>query len=180
MLLENGGTLCFKTEASLRLTLYWWVDISALNALSVEHGKELTGATKRGQQMEWLKQIRIVVILAPGLILALAGCSGAPANKTLQAEEALVAAGFQLKMADTPVKVERISRIPQKKVVRAMIKDREVYLWADAEVCRCYYKGTRQNYEQLLQNQSEEKADQHAYWYEAQHDEPLWLSHDWE
>ena len=44
--------------------------------------------------MEWLKQIRIVVILAPGLILALAGCSGAPANKTLQAEEALVAAGF--------------------------------------------------------------------------------------
>jgi len=130
--------------------------------------------------MEWLKQIRILVILAPGLILALAGCSGAPANKTLQAEEALVAAGFQLKMADTPVKVERISRIPQKKVVRAMIKDREVYLWADAAVCRCYYKGTRQNYEQLLQNQREEKADQHAYWYEAQHDDPLWLSHDWE
>jgi len=130
--------------------------------------------------MEWLKHIRILVILAPGMFMALAGCSGAPVNKTLQAEEALAAAGFQLKMADTPAKVERISRIPQKKVVRAMIKDREVYLWADAAGCRCYYAGTRQNYEQLLQNQREEKADRRADLYTAQHDDPLWLSHDWE
>jgi len=130
--------------------------------------------------MEWLKPIRILLILAPGLLTALAGCAGKPVNKTLQAEEALAAAGFQLKTADTPAKVERISRIPQKKVVRAMIKDREFYLWADEAGCRCYYKGTRRNYEQLRQNQREAKADQRIYWYEAQHDDPLWLSHDWD
>ncbi len=95
--------------------------------------------------MGWLKHIRILMILAPGMFLALAGCSGKPMNKTLQAEEALMGAGFQLKMADTPAKIERISRIPQKKVVRAMIRYREVYLRADAAGCRCYYKGTRQN-----------------------------------
>jgi len=123
--------------------------------------------------MEWLKRIRILMILAPGMFLALAGCSGAPVNKTLQAEEALIRAGFQLKMADTPAKIERISRIPQKKVVRAMIKDREVYLWADAAGCRCYYKGTRQNYEQLLHDKWEQKVDQRTYWYQDQHEDPL-------
>jgi hypothetical protein len=130
--------------------------------------------------MEWLHRKGILMILAPGLIMALAGCAGAPVNKTLQAEEALAAAGFQLKMADTPAKLERISRIPQQRVVRAKTKDREVYLWADAAGCRCYYAGTRQNYEQLLHNQREEKADQRASWYEAQHDDPLYLEPGWE
>ena len=130
--------------------------------------------------MEWLKRIRILLILAPGLFMALAGCTGKHVNKTLHAEEALAAAGFQLKMADTPARLERISSIPQKKVVRAMIKDREVYLWADAAGCRCYYKGTRQNYEQLLHNQQEDQAERRTYWYEAQHNDPLWLHHGWD
>ena len=130
--------------------------------------------------MEWINHIRILVILAPGLLLALAGCAGKPVNKTLQAEEALAAAGFQLKMADTPAKVERISRIPQKKVVWAKIKDREVYLWADAVGCRCYYSGTPQNYKQLLHNQWEEKAERRTDWYQAQDDDPLWLSIGWD
>ena len=130
--------------------------------------------------MEWIQRIRILAILAPGLIMALAGCGGAPVNKTFKAEEALAAAGFQLKMADTPAKLERISHIAQKKVVRAMIKDREVYFWADAAGCRCYYRGTRQNYEQLRYNQREEKADQRTLWYEAQDDDPLRPTHGWD
>jgi hypothetical protein len=130
--------------------------------------------------MEWLKRMEILVMLVPGLFMALAGCAGAPVNKTLQAEEALAAAGFQLKMADTAAKVERISRIPQKKVVWAKIKDREVYFWADAAGCRCYYTGTPHNYKQLLQNQWEEKADQRTNWYQAQDDDPLWFSPGWD
>jgi len=130
--------------------------------------------------MKWFKSIGFLWPLTAVLFMALAGCGGKPVNKTLQAEEALAAAGFQLKMADTQAKIDRISRISQKKVVRAMIKDREFYLWTDALGCRCYYKGTRQNYEQLLENQREEKADQRAYWYEAQHDDPLWFSPGWD
>lgn len=130
--------------------------------------------------MIWHKRIQIVVILTTGLSMALAGCAGAPVNKTLQAEEALAAAGFELKMADTPAKIERISRIPQKKVVRARIKDRQVYLWADAAGCRCYYTGTRNTYDQLLQNQREAKADRRADWYLAQDEDPLFLSIGWD
>jgi hypothetical protein len=130
--------------------------------------------------MHWLKRIGILSILAPGLIMVLAGCAGTPVNKTLQAEEALAAAGFQLKMADTPAKLDRIRRMPQKQVVRGMIKDREVYIWADGEGCLCYYTGTRQNYEQLRQNQWEEKADRRINLYNAQHDDPLWQSYGWD
>ncbi len=130
--------------------------------------------------MKWNKCMRKLVILAPGLFLALAGCAAAPANKTLQAEEALAAAGFELKMADTPKKAERIRRIPQKQVVRAMLKDHEVYLWADAEDCQCYYVGKRQNFEQLRHNQKENQAERHIYWYEQQHEDPLWLDPDWD
>jgi hypothetical protein len=98
----------------------------------------------------------------------------------LKAEEALAAAGFQLKMADTPAKLDRIKRIPQKKVVRTMVKDREVYLWADAAGCQCYYSGTRRNYEQLRYNQREEKADRRINLYNAQHDDPLWFEPGWD
>jgi hypothetical protein len=44
--------------------------------------------------------------------LIISGCAGAPVDKTLQAEELLGTAGFQLKMADKPATIERISRIP--------------------------------------------------------------------
>lgn len=33
--------------------------------------------------MKWPMHIRIFVILVPGLFMALAGCAGAPVNKTL-------------------------------------------------------------------------------------------------
>ena len=131
--------------------------------------------------MRRLKRIAILMTLAAGLSVALPGCTGKPpVNKTLKAEEALAAAGFQLKMADTQAKIERISRLPQKRVVRAMVGKREIYLWADAEGCRCYYTGTHQDYTQLLDNQWEEKTDQRTYWYEAQHDDPLWFAPGWD
>ena len=131
--------------------------------------------------MRRLKRIGILVILAAGLLAAFGGCTLAPpVNKNLKAEEALAAAGFQLKMADTQAKIERISRLPQKRVVRAMVGKREIYLWADAEGCRCYYTGTHQDYTQLLDNQWEEKTDQRTYWYEAQHDDPLWFAPGWD
>ena len=79
-----------------------------------------------------------------------------------------------------PAKLERIGSLPQKQVVRAMIKDREVYLWADAAGCQCYYAGTRQNYEQMRRNQWEEKADRRTNLYNAQHDDPLWQDIGWD
>jgi len=123
---------------------------------------------------------RKVAMLAAAAVLFLAGCAGAPVDKTMQAEELLATAGFQLKMADTPATLERISRIPQKQVIRGMVKGREVYVWADAAGCRCYYAGTRQNYEQMIQIRQENQSQRRINFYDAQNNDPLWLNEDWE
>ena len=125
--------------------------------------------------------MRGVSMFFAATVLLLAGCAGAPVDKTLQAEELLETAGFQLKTADTPAKFERISRIPQKQVVRGMVKGREVYVWADAAGCRCYYAGTRQNYEQMVQIQQEKRSQRYINLYDAQNNDPLWGDGaDWE
>jgi hypothetical protein len=126
-------------------------------------------------------RLQKALILAAVAVLILAGCAGAPIDKTLQTEELLGTAGFQLKMADTPAKFERISRIPQKQVIRGMVKGREVYVWADAAGCRCYYAGTRQNYEQMVQIQQENRSQRYINLYDAQNNDPLWGDGaDWE
>lgn len=124
--------------------------------------------------------VRKVAMLAAVAVLFLAGCAGAPVDKTLQAEELLATAGFQLKMADTPAKLERISRIPQKQIIWCMVKGREVYIWADAAGCQCYYAGTRQNYEQMVQIRKENKGQRRINLYDAQNNDPLWLYEGWE
>ena len=127
------------------------------------------------------KRVRKAAMLAALAVLILAGCAGAPVDKTLQAEELLGTAGFRLKMADTPAKLERISRIPQKQVVRGMVKGQEVYVWADAGGCRCYYAGTRKNYEQMVQIQQQDQSQHRINLYDAQGDDPLWGNGaDWE
>jgi hypothetical protein len=120
-------------------------------------------------------------MLAAAAVLILAGCAGAPVDKTLQAEELLGTAAFKLKMADMPAKMVRISRIPQKQVVRGMVKGREFFVWADAAGCRCYYAGTRQNYEQMVQIRQENQAQYRINLYDAQNNDPLWGNGaDWE
>jgi hypothetical protein len=130
--------------------------------------------------MEFNKTLRMLVMLAAGMMSVFAGCAGPPVDKTLQAEELLGTAGFQLKMADTPAKLERISRIPQKQVVRGLVKNQELYVWANAAGCRCYYAGNRKNYERMIQIQQETQAQYRINLYDAQHNDPLFVSPDWE
>lgn len=130
--------------------------------------------------MGWVGNLHGPQMRAAILVIILAGCAGPPVDKTLQAEELLGTAGFQLMMADTPAKLERISRLPQKQVVRGMVKDREFYVWADAAGCGCYYTGTRQNYERVVQIQQESQSQRRINWYDAQDHDPFRASADWE
>jgi hypothetical protein len=138
-------------------------------------------AVAGGIKMEWLMRLRFKTILTAGMFIMMAGCAGAPIDKTMQAEELLGTAGFQLKMADKPEALERINRIPQKQVVRGMFKDREVYVWADAAGCKCYYLGSRKNFEEMVRIQQENRAQYRINLYDAQDNDPLWGNPaDWE
>jgi hypothetical protein len=119
--------------------------------------------------------------LAAAAVLIGVGCAGAPVDKTLQAEELLGTAGFKLKTAETPATLERIRGLPQKQVVRGLARDREVYVWADAAGCRCYYAGTRENYERVVRLREENLAQYRINLYYAQGHDPLWANTaDWE
>jgi hypothetical protein len=114
--------------------------------------------------------------------VALSGCAdGPPIDKTLQAEELLGTAGFTLKTIATQSQLERLTKLPQRKIVRMPSREGEVYLWADVSGCRCFYTGTRQNYENLFTLQRESRQGQRIEWYDAQDNDPLWgNSLDWE
>lgn len=138
-------------------------------------------STTEEELMIRIRRLRVEALLSVGLLLVLAGCAAAPVDKTLQTEELLGTAGFQLKMADKPATLERIGRIPQKQIVRGRIKDREVYVWADAEGCRCYYAGSRMNYDRMVRIQQENQAQYRINLYDAQDNDPLWGdTADWE
>lgn len=59
----------------------------------------------------------------------------------------LSAAGFQMKLANTPQRMKRAETLPQRKFVRVPYGDGTVrYVWADAKYCKCLYAGTEAAY----------------------------------
>ena len=60
--------------------------------------------------------------IALAAALTVAGCASPPKDPTFQAENALATAGFDLKMADTPAKLERIKKLPQHQLVKAKLR----------------------------------------------------------
>ncbi|MCU0561326.1 MAG: hypothetical protein MUD16_14180 [Desulfobacterales bacterium] len=97
--------------------------------------------------------------------LALAGCAGSPKEPpTFQHMNALAAAGFDLKMADTPAKLERIGNLPQLQLAQVDVKGRQLYVYADAHGCRCVYAGDEDAYRRLLYQARQQQIDQRSYW----------------
>jgi len=92
----------------------------------------------------------LVVLLA--VTLALAGCASREERYASANEQGLAEAGFQRRPADTPAKMAHLQTMTQRKILVYKIQDRLVYVWADADVCRCLYVGDEaqfQKYERL-------------------------------
>jgi hypothetical protein len=64
--------------------------------------------------------------------------------------KALGTAGFDLKMADTPAKLERIKQLPQLQLAQVQHKGRQVYVFTDAQGCQCLYAGDENAYRRLI------------------------------
>ena len=80
-----------------------------------------------------------------GLVLGLAGCVS-PQQQAVQKEDLLAAAGFQVRIADTPQRLAAMKRLPPNKFVTRVVNGQPVYLYADPLVCRCVYFGTQRNW----------------------------------
>ena len=86
--------------------------------------------------------IRYAFALAGVALLAAAGCQ----TVAMDNERALAAAGFQMKMADTPDKLARLERLPQRKLTPVPHNEETRFVYADAKYCKCLYVGSQKAY----------------------------------
>jgi hypothetical protein len=81
------------------------------------------------------------------LIIALEGCSTPKHLQVQETEHLLIAAGFQMQLADTPEKLEHLKTLIQKKFIRYQRDEKLFYVYADAAACKCLYEGTKEDYQ---------------------------------
>ena len=93
------------------------------------------------------------------IVFTLAGCAAIQNNRAIQTERLLSAAGFQMKLADSPEKLDHLETLPQRKLVPHTRPDGDVYyVYADASACKCLYVGSQkayQRYQEIALRQQE-------------------------
>ncbi|MEZ5578363.1 MAG: hypothetical protein R3F40_02380 [Candidatus Competibacteraceae bacterium] len=87
-------------------------------------------------------------IFAATFTVALVGCAAIQKDNTQTTEQTLSAAGFQMKLADTPAKLAQLQSLPQRKLVPQQQNGAIRYIYVDAQYCQCVYAGTETNYQE--------------------------------
>ena len=94
-------------------------------------------------QMTWLKSMGIITVLS----IALAGCAAMKKSEATDTEQLLAAAGFKMKLADTPERLAHLKTLTQLKVVPHDRNGKMYYVYADAADCQCLYAGNQEAYQ---------------------------------
>ncbi|MDG4561175.1 MAG: hypothetical protein P9E88_07785 [Candidatus Competibacter sp.] len=87
-------------------------------------------------------------VFAATFTIALVGCAAIQKDNTQTTEQTLSAAGFQMKLADTPAKLTQLQGLPQRKLVPQQQNGAIRYVYVDAQYCQCVYAGTETNYQE--------------------------------
>lgn len=88
----------------------------------------------------------------------LLGCATtSPKEKAFDAEKLLVSADFTYKVADTAAKLEKLNRLPQRKLLRHVRQGKETYLYVDVAACKCVYIGDEAAFQRLRHLEYENK-----------------------
>lgn len=99
-----------------------------------------------------------ITMLATILVLALAGCAvvkEVQKNEAADKEQLFAAAGFKVKLADTPQKMTHLQTLPQRKIFTKERKGKVYYLYADPLNCKCLYVGDQAAYDRFQQLQEQ-------------------------
>jgi hypothetical protein len=80
--------------------------------------------------------------------LLLGACASTSEKDLMETERRLSAAGFQMKLADTPQKMAQLNRLGQQRLVPMDKEGTTVFVYADGENCKCVYVGSQANYQE--------------------------------
>ena len=109
---------------------------------------------------------RRVLVLAVTVLagLAFTACAHRAERKAMDLERLMIAAGFQMRLADTPEKLQHLESLkPQRKIVTHVKDGRNVYVYADAKFCECLYAGNQEAFDAFQKvARDKELADQLA------------------
>lgn len=90
----------------------------------------------------------VSLALVMGMLTA---CAAMEASKTRDTEQLLAAAGFQIKLADTPDTLAHTQTLTQHQLVPHEKDGAVYYVWADVTTCKCIYWGNEQAYQRYQQ-----------------------------
>jgi len=93
------------------------------------------------------------LLIAAALGIALCGCAAKKEQIAMNTERMLRTAGFEVKIADTPEKMEKLKGLAQRKIVPYPHEGEMLYLYADAASCKCVYVGTPDAYQRYVEYQ---------------------------
>jgi hypothetical protein len=121
------------------------------------------------EEVETMAMVRnrfAALLLVGSMGIVLGGCAAIRNARAIDTERMLAAAGFQMKMADTPEKLDRLEAMTQRKLVPHQKDGKVFYVYADATSCKCIYVGTEQAYQRyqkiLVQKQIADEQMQAA------------------
>jgi hypothetical protein len=97
--------------------------------------------------------------LAAAAALVAMGCAGTGKDAPLSEQQLLVFSGFTLKLSYSKADLEEVGKLPQRRVVRIESEGRQIFVWADAAGCQCWYVGDQYAYQRLLELGWENKAE---------------------
>ena len=103
------------------------------------------------------------------IALTVTACTTMQGGATRSIEQMLAAAGFEMKVADTPEKAADLRTLPTRKMTVRRQGAASYYIFADPDVCNCLYVGTEtqyQEYQRLLLKKelADERLDASMNW----------------
>jgi hypothetical protein len=99
----------------------------------------------------------VSIALLGGLLFA---CAAIKAQNAEDTEQLLAAAGFTMKLADTPEKLNHLKTLQQQKIIMREKDGIIYYLYADATTCQCLYIGQQASYQKFQQLQIQQNIAQ--------------------
>lgn len=101
-----------------------------------------------GSMRRWNGGLAVAVLIAGGVLAG--GCTAIRRDDAFKTERTLAAAGFQMKFADTPEKIQSLEAVqPQRTLVPRQQDGQTRFVYADAEFCKCMYVGTDKAYQRF-------------------------------
>src|ERR1043166_2380598 len=108
------------------------------------------------------KMRRMVGAILPVMVLC-GGCAPMQRQKAQQTESMLSAAGFKVKVADTPQKLAALKAKPQRTIKFLQRQGKTYFAYADADGCSCTYIGDQSAYQKYLAMVDQKRIAKESY-----------------